>query len=391
MSTIRPRRPREVAALRGRRRALVLLASAALGPVIRPAAAQEIIRFAAKGRVPAGYPAQYAALIDAAEQEGKLVIHSTTDLGIVAPVIDDFQTLYPRIEVLYYDMNSTDLYNGYLDDLLTSPTTADVLWSSAMDLQLRAAAAGQAQPYDSPERTALPAWAAWKDVAFGTTYEPIAIAYNKRLLAADEVPKTHADLARLLTERRDRFAGKVVTYNIERSGLGFMLAVQDDKASGDYWSLAKALGDAGARVVPTTEAMLTGITGGTDLVAYNALGTYASAQAKRNASLAYVYPQDYTLVITRVMLIGKKAANSNAARLWVDYLLSKRGQTALGDRAGLYPLRADAQGAESTALTRSLGGSARPLSLDPSLANPFPDAGKRAAFLRQWQQAVARP
>ena len=88
------------------------------------------------------------------------------------------------------------------------------------------------------------------------------------------------------------------------------------------------------------------------------------------------------------MLIGKKAANPNAARLWVDYLLSKRGQAALGERAGLYPLRTDAQGAESAALTRTLGASARPLALGPDLANPFPDAAKRLAFLRQWQQAV---
>src|SRR5262249_6691124 len=126
---------------------------------------------------------------------------------------------------------------------------------------------------------------------------------------ADEVPKTHADLARMLTDKRDRFVGKVVTYNIERSGLGFMLAVQDDKAMGDYWLLAKALGGAGARVVPTTEAMLTRVADGGDVIAYNALGTYANAQAKRNPSLAYTYMQDYTLVISRVMLIGNKAAN----------------------------------------------------------------------------------
>jgi iron(III) transport system substrate-binding protein len=85
--------------------------------------------------VPPGYPAQYAAIIAVAEQEGRLVIHSTTDIAVAAPLIDDFQTMYPRIEVQYQDMNSNDLYSGYLADLLASPITADVLWSSAMDLQ----------------------------------------------------------------------------------------------------------------------------------------------------------------------------------------------------------------------------------------------------------------
>src|SRR5947207_2209741 len=170
-----------------RYRLCVALACFVLGSLSLQATAQDIIRFPAKGQVPAGYPAQYAAIIAAAEQEGQLIIHSTTDIGVAAPLIEDFQALYPRIEVRYQDMNSNDLYNMYLGDLLASPTTADVLWSSAMDLQLRLASVGQAQAYDSPEMTGLPAWAVWKNVAFGTTFEPIVIIYNKRLLAAAEV------------------------------------------------------------------------------------------------------------------------------------------------------------------------------------------------------------
>ena len=160
-----------------------LLLCVALGALCLQAVAQDVIRFPAKGRVPAGYPAPYAATIAAAEEEGQLVIYSTTDIAIAAPLIDDFQALYPRIEVRYQDMNSNDLNNAYLGDLQASPTTADVLWSSAMDLQFRLASAGEAQAYDSPEIAALPDWAVWKNVAFGTTFEPIVIVYNKRLLA----------------------------------------------------------------------------------------------------------------------------------------------------------------------------------------------------------------
>ncbi|HXX86398.1 MAG TPA: ABC transporter substrate-binding protein [Casimicrobiaceae bacterium] len=372
-------------------RALVgglLIASCAFWLLCPPTAAQEVVRFPAKGKVPPGYPAQYAALIAAAEQEGQLLIHSTTDLAIVAPVVEDFQALYPRVEVRYQDMNSSDLYNGYLDDLLTSPTTADVLWSSAMDLQLRIASAGEAQTYASPEISKVPEWAVWKNQAFGTTYEPIAIVYNKRLMAADEIPQTRGDFVRLLSDKHDRFVGKVVTYNIERSGLGFLLATQDAAASKDFWSLTKALGSVGTQVVATTEAMLARVGKGEDLLAYNALGSYASIEAKKDPSLGYVFPRDYTLIVTRVMLIGKKAANPNAARLWVDYLLSKRGQTMLANEAGLFAVRADVEGRDSAALTKALGSSARPILLGPELLTPFPDPAKRLAFVKEWQQAV---
>jgi iron(III) transport system substrate-binding protein len=368
----------------------VSLACFVLVALCLQATAQEIIRFPAKGQVPAGYPAQYAAIIAAAEQEGQLVIHSTTDIGVAAPLIDDFQALYPRIEVHYQDMNSNDLYNVYLGDLLASPTTADVLWSSAMDLQFRLANAGHAQPYDSPEIAGLPVWAVWKNMAFGTTFEPIVIIYNKRLLAADEIPQTHADLARLLTEKRDRFAGKVVTYNIERSALGFLLATQDERASAEFWPLMKALGNVGAHLVPTTEAILTRVTKAEDLIGYNALGSYAYIESKRDASLGYVYPRDYTLIVTRVMFIGKKAANPNAAKLWIDYLLSRRGQAVLANRANLFSLRTDVEGANSAAaLAKTLGQSVRPIPLGPDLLVSFSDQSKRLAFLSQWQQAIA--
>jgi iron(III) transport system substrate-binding protein len=370
-------------------RLCLLLVLCVCGTLCAPAVAQEVIRFPAKGRVPAGYPPQYAALIAAAEQEGRLVIHSTTDLAIAAPLVEDFQALYPRIEVNYYDMNTSDLHAGYLDDALTSPTTADILWSSAMDLQFRVANAGQAQAYDSPEAAALPAWAVWKNLAFGTTAEPIAIVYNKKLLAESEVPQTHADLTRLLTDRRERFAGKVVTYNIERSGLGFLLATRDDMASKEYWSLATALGGVGAQVVPTTEAMLTRIAKGGDLIGYNALGSYARIAAKKDAGLGYVFPSDYTLVLTRIMFIGKKAANPNAARLWVDYLLSKRGQTVLANQAGLFPVRTDVDGVEpANTLAKVLGPNAKPIPLGPELVSAYSEPAKRLAFLKQWQQAV---
>ena len=368
----------------------VFLACFVFGSLCVPATAQEI-RFPAKGQVPSGYPPQYAAIIAAAEQEGQLVVYSTTDISIAAPIIDDFQTLYPRIEVHYQDMNSNDLQNAYLGDLLASPTTADVLWSSAMDLQLRLANAGQAQAYDSPEMPALPAWALWKNQAFGTTFEPIVIIYNKRLLAADEIPQTHADLTHLLAEKRDRFAGKVVTYDIERSALGFLLATQDERASAEYWPLVKALGGVGTQLVPTTEAILARVGKAEGLLGYNALGSYAYIESKGDSPVGYVYPRDYTLVITRIMLIGKKAANPNAARLWVDYLLSRRGQTVLANRANLPSLRADVAGANSAAaLAKTLGDSLKPIPLGPELLVSFAEESRRSAFLKQWQQAIVK-
>ena len=96
-----------------------------------------------------------------------------------------------------------------------------------------------------------------------------------------------------------------------------LLALQDERASPDYWQLIKAMGRVGTRFEATTEGMLKRVAAGDDLIGYNALGSYTSLAAKKNPSLGLVYPKDYTLVASRLMFIGEKASDPNAARLWV--------------------------------------------------------------------------
>jgi len=109
-------------------------------------------------QVPAGYPANYADTIAAAKKEGKVVIYSTTDTASANPLINDFKTLYPGISVEYNDMNSTEVYNRFISERAASAGSADVLWSSSMDLQIKLVSDGSAMAYASPEIPNLPAW-----------------------------------------------------------------------------------------------------------------------------------------------------------------------------------------------------------------------------------------
>ena len=149
---------------------------------------------AAHAQVPPGYPADYGKLIEAANKEGRVVIYSTTDAAASSPLLKDFAALYPGIRIDYTDMNSTELYSRFIAEVASGSGTADLLWSSAMDLQVKLAADGNAATYASPEISALPKWAVWRNQAYGTTYEPITFVYNKRLVPAADVPNDHPAL-----------------------------------------------------------------------------------------------------------------------------------------------------------------------------------------------------
>ncbi len=319
----------------------------------------------ALAQTPQGYPADYGKLVDAAKKEGKVVIYSTTDAVAANPLIKDFETLYPGIKVEYSDLNSTELYNRFIAEAAANNGTADLLWSSAMDLQVKLVADGQAAAYASPEIKALPKWAVWKDAAYGTTYEPIAFVYNKRLVPAEDVPKDHADLLKLLDAKPDFYKGKITAYDPERSGVGYLFCNEDVKNFPAAWDLFKAFGKVQAKLYTSAGAMMERVTSGEHLIAYGIFGSYALGRSKKDPNLGIVLPKDYTMVTSRVAFIPKGAKNPNAGKLFLDYLLSKRGQEIVANKADLYSLRSDVDGeATLKRVTELIGDKARPVPID---------------------------
>ena len=344
---------------------------------------------AALAQVPAGYPADYAQTLAAAKKEGKVVIYSALDTKAAQPLIKDFNALYPDIKVEYNDMNSTELYNRFIAEVASGQGSADVMWSSAMDLQVKLVDDGQATTYASPEVAKLPKWAVYKNQAYGTTYEPAVFIYNKRLLTGDEIPTDHASFAKVMATKTDKLKGKVTTYDIEKSGVGFMFVVQDTKYFPAMADIEKGFGATAYKVYSSTGNMLEKVSSGEHLLGYNVLGSYALVRAKKDPNLGVVLPKDFTLVLSRVMFIGKAAKNPNAAKVWVDYILSQRGQKMIGGDVELFAMREDVD-AEYTAakLNKQLGGAVKPIPVGAEITE-YLDSKKRLDFLGKWKAAVA--
>ena len=327
-------------------------------------------------------------LVAAAQKEGKLSIYGVTDNEQTNHLIREFRTMYPAINVEYSNMSTTELYNRFISESAAG-SSADVTWSSAMDLQVKLVNDGYAQPHKSAETAKLPEWANWKNEAFGTTYEPIGIVYNKRLVPAADVPQSHADFIKLLTTQAEKYKGKVTTYDPEKSGVGFMLVSQDKQVNGaGYADLLKAFGGVQVRVQASTGTMMERIASGENLIGYNLNAAYALTRAKKDPSIGIVLPKDYTLVISRVMFIAKNAKNPNAAKLWLDFVLSKKGQEIIANKADLYAIRPDVEG-ETTAsgLKKQLGEALRPVPIGTGLLT-YLDQAKRLDFLKQWNSTV---
>lgn len=329
-----------------------------------------------------------AAPVHAGPPAARVVVLSTTDREWVQPLIDDFERGH-GLKVEYRELGSVELNQHFLRDVAAARPDVDVLWSSAMDLQVKLVNDGHAQAHESRHEAALPPWAVWKREAFGTTFEPIGVAWNRAALGSDAPPATHAELRVLLEEQQQRLRGRVCTYDIQNAGLGYLVAAQDAAATPTYWDLVRALGACRARLYANTSAMLAGVRRGDMALAYNVLGPYARGYARRHPEVSVGFLRDYTLVISRVAFISRRAPRPEAARLWLDHLLSQRGQALLAQVDGLYAVRDDVEMPHTVHAARSqLGESARPIALSPGLMAHL-DRSVRTEFLKRWQREVS--
>lgn len=323
------------------------------------------------------------------KQTHVLTIYSSTDVERIYPLITGFQSRYPGVAISYHDLDTVEIFQRIRRETDAGIANADLLLSSAMDLQIKLVNDGYGRALDIIDDTGLPGWAIWRNEAFGFTLEPAVIVYNRALAPELGAIKTRFQLANALRKNDSRLKGRIATYDPARSGLGYLFGTQDAIRSEDFWYLARSMGDAGVRQMTSSGAMIDAVASGEILLAYNVLGSYALARARGNPDLAITLLQDYTLVMSRIAVIAKTARNPATAGNFIDYLLSRPGQELIAGPASLYAIRDDISGNATAATLKQVSrGPLIPIRLGPGLL-VYLDRLKRQDFLDRWQRSMA--
>lgn len=308
----------------------------------------------------------------------RLLVRGTTDIALFEPILKAFVSQTNGLRLDYQQWASNDLYIAARTECDTGLRPADLLVSSSIDQQVKLANDGCATQHRSALTEDLPEGFNWRDEVFGTTREPAVIVYNHRLVDESVAPRSRFDLIDLLRPENSRFRGRVATYDIEASGLGYMFAFADAQQATTFGSLIEAFGRSRAVASDSSAKIIDGVETGTYLLAYNVLGSYALARAEQNPDLVVVAPSDYTLVLSRAALIPKGAAHPDIAGALIDFLLSDIGQTALRD-ANLIVDTHPALRLPENPETRL-----RVIPLSPALMVGL-DQHKRRAFIARWR------
>ena len=316
-----------------------------------------------------------------------LVIRSTTDLAAMRPVLESYLAGKPNLRIEYEQWGSNELYALTGEDCTAGIAGADLVISSAVDQMVRLVNDGCAATYRSELTASLPSELRWRDQLWGISREPAVMVYNAELVPAMDVPRSRFDLLDLLRPENSRYRGRLATYDIETSGLGYLLAFADSLEATTFGGLMESFGRSGAVATCCSAEIIDAVIEGKYLIAYNILGSYALARAEKDPRLGIIAPSDYTLILSRGAMIPRDAAAKALAADFLDYLLSRAGREAL--EKALLLVRLDDDDGSPLELPEAAQSNERLIPLSPTLLIAL-DRQKRFIFRELWRAAFPR-
>ena len=277
-----------------------------------------------------GVPASAQSLIDGAKKEGQVVFYASMEAASAQRITASFEKKFPFIKVDATRIGSERMATRLVAEAQARKVRADVVQQSAFDFY-GVFQKGLFESYFSPERAAFPG--EYRDDK-GFWMMPAAtlnvIAYNKRMVPANEVPKSFFDLTEpkwkgqlMMDENESKWMAGMIQYYGEAKTLDLMrrLAQQEIQFRTGH-TLLQTLVAAGERAVVVV-----------------AFANGVNRLKKESAPIEWI-SADPVIGLTFGMAVVKDAPHPNAARLFNDFLLSREGQEAIA-ADGYYVPRLD--------------------------------------------------
>lgn len=256
-----------------------------------------------------------AKLIEAAKKEGELIIYGTSDLAQANIINEKFQAKYPFIDVKLNRMTSDKLFPRIIAETRSGKFLSDILQNTALGIYFLKKGNFLAR-YVSPEERAY--GNEFKDPGYWATSSMNlhVIGYNTKNVARSQLPKTWEDLlnpawsGRLMVSPREQWFAWMLQVMGKEKGLNYMRALAKQKPT--------------VRREPTALRAQLVIAGEADFDVdntYSVLNPLIKKGAPVNWTTlgpALVVPVGYGL--------ATKAPHPNAAKLYIDFVLSQEGQ-----------------------------------------------------------------
>lgn len=260
-------------------------------------------------------------LIEGAKKEGEVVWWTTMSLNHSKPMVDRFEKKYPFIKVALYRTGNGPLLNKVLTEARAKRYAWDVV-SGSGELYIPFIERKLLASYFSPEQKMFEDDMKGREGYWTAIYvNPQVLGFNTRLVKKEEVPRTYQDL---LGSRWKK--GKI---SIDTEGFSLLSGLTSAWGKEKAVTYLKKLA-AQEPVVKrgNTERVQMTMSGEHPLVIANVVAVEMMAQ--QGAPIDWVTLEPVVIQVNPIYLAAK-ASHPNAARLFIDFALSREGQEMIRD------------------------------------------------------------
>ena len=269
------------------------------------------------------------ARVEAAKKEGKVVWYTSLALPSAEKVAKLFEAAYPGIKVEVQRTGSQRILQRVMQELQANIKNADVIHTSDAGHFVLLKEKKLLMKYTPAGVEGFPSGFKDKDgFYYGLRATVNVIAYNSKIVPANEAPKTWKDLL------DPRWKGKMVTAHPGYSGVIATHVLALVHLYGwDYW---KQLAQNKLMLVQSAVDPSGVVASGERPIAVDG-GDYTFYQTKKKGNpVEIVFPRDGVPLVVSPSAIPSFAPHPSAARLFTDFIFSRELQQVLADTEGLY-------------------------------------------------------
>jgi iron(III) transport system substrate-binding protein len=258
-----------------------------------------------------------AADVAKAEQEGTLVFYTHDGEAGAAAAVDGFTKDFPKIKAAYVRLQTGALFSRILAERSAGRFDADVIQFSDIGTAMEFQKKGGYETYESPEYAGYGKQYVADNQYFYAGMIFCGIAYNTDKVKPEDAPKTWKDI---LNPRWKN----IVSCKQATSGMQFVQWYELRKLYGDsFW---KEFGKQRPHGFDSRAQLFDRLSKGDDTVCLEAEYAAYLLYRERKAPIAFVAPEDGLPATAVAAGVVNKPPHPEAARLFIDWLASPRGQ-----------------------------------------------------------------
>jgi len=263
----------------------------------------------------------------------QLRLYTSVPLKLIEEIKRAFEADQPGIVIELTRSGTAKIMERVENQARTGKLEADLLWVADFSNAEELKAQGLLRQYRSPESASVyPLFRDDEHYYTGSRLLNMVVAYNTR--AVKQPPVSYRELL------DPRWRGRIGIVDPEVSGASmYTIAtlVQDSRYGRGYLA---GLAANGVRVVRNNRYMAEMIASGEldvgitiDFSVRSLRGLYS------DLPIDFLYPSDGTIIVASPIAVSRDCRECEAAEVFIDWVLSVRGQTFMSQQLGIMPVR----------------------------------------------------